>query len=374
MPEGYERMSAPPTTGRILEIGEIGLFHWAMPDRTDALYSSYRADLRTGRSYLGLRTLLKAFRDIRANRYELVVLHPPMYPGWHWRSFFAAFKFTMLKGRPRDLYGAVTSPIYFALLRMLPSCRVIAVERADSFGLPRHAFFLLDLAEAYYKRELPYDHWQVFFGSAHRRLPGKNFRLKKCWSRRLAKLRPIGLGLPRRQAEQAEAAFPAEKTSDVFFAGSIAGNSSVRAAVPALIEKLKAAGFTVDVPDRHLPVEEFMKRCAQAWITLSPSGLGWDCYRHMEAALAGSVPLVSAPTIDRYRPLTIGEQCLCYHPDEDRIVAIVGAALADKERLGAMALSARQHVMEHLTEPAICLDLLARHCGETGAEAPTVRA
>ncbi len=374
MKNGNDFASRAAAAGRILEIGEIGLFHWAMPDRTDALYGSYRADLRTERPYLGLRTLLKAFRDIRAGRYGLVVLHPPLYPGWHWRSFLAAFKFTVIKGRPRDLYGAVTSPIYFALLRLLPSCRVIAVERSDSFGLPRHAFFLLDRADAYYKRELPYDHWQVFFGSAHRRLPGRRFRLDKRWSRRLAKLRPIGLGLPMHQAEQANAAFPAEKTSDIFFAGAVTGNSSVRAAVPALIEKLKAAGFRVDVPNRHLPVEEFMRRCAEAWITLSPSGLGWDCYRHMEAALAGSVPLVSAPTIDRYRPLTIGEQCLCYHPDEDRIVAIVGAALADKERLRAMALSARQHVMEHLTEPAICLDLLARHCGETGAEVPMVQA
>jgi glycosyltransferase involved in cell wall biosynthesis len=108
-----------------------------------------------------------------------------------------------------------------------------------------------------------------------------------------------------------------------------------------------------------------MKRCAQAWITLSPAGLGWDCYRHMEAALAGSVPLVSAPTIHRYRPLLIGEQCLSYHPDEDRIADIVGTALADKERLQAMAHSAREHVRKHLTECAICLDLLARHCGET---------
>jgi hypothetical protein len=360
-----------PEAGRILEIGETGLFHWAMKERTDALYTSYRADLRRDRAYLGLRSLLKAFRDVRRGRYGLVVLHPPLYPGWHWRSFLAAVKFSVLKGRPRDLYGAVTSPLYFSLLRLLPACRMIAIERSDGFGLPAHSFFLLDRAEAFYKRELPYDHWQVFFGSAHRRLPGRRFRLERRWSKRLAKLRPIGLGLPIYAENHANAAYPAEKTSDLFFAATIAGNSSVRAGVPALLDKLRAAGFAVDAPDRHLPADEFMKRCAQAWITLSPAGLGWDCYRHMEAAVAGSVPLVSAPTIDRYRPLVIGEQCLSYHPDEDRIVAIVGAALADKERLRAMALSARQHVLKHLTVRAISVDLLARHCGETGAEAST---
>ncbi len=133
---------APETlpTVRILEIGETGLFHWALPDRTDTFYTSYRADLRKTRPYLGLRSLLSAFRDIRAGRYGLVVLHPPLYPGWHSRSFLAAFKFTVLKGRPGDLYGAVTCPIYFALLRLLPSCGMIAIERSDGFGLPRHAF------------------------------------------------------------------------------------------------------------------------------------------------------------------------------------------------------------------------------------------
>lgn len=101
-----------------------------------------------------------------------------------------------------------------------------------------------------------------------------------------------------------------------------------------------------------------MRRCAESWITLSPAGLGWDCYRHMEAALAGSVPLVSTPTIERYRPLVTGEHCLAYHPDEDRIVPIVTEALADKARLQRMAEAARQHVLDHLTETAICRQLL----------------
>lgn len=352
-----------PLAGRILEIGETGLFHWSMPDRTDALYASYRSDLRQGRTYLGLRNLMKAIRDIRQGRYSLVAVHPPLYAGWHWRSFLAALKFTIFKGRPLDLYGALTSPVFFALLRFLPACRLIAIDRSDSFGLPRHAFFLLDRAETFYKRELPYDHWQMFLGSGHQRLPGRRFRMQERWKRRIARLRPIGLGLPMHQVPHADAAFPAEKTSDVFFAGTIEGNSSLRTAVPALVRDLRRAGFKVDVPFQTLPPEEFMRRCAQAWITLSPAGLGWDCYRHMEAALAGSVPLVSAPTIHRYKPLIIGEQCLSYHPDEDRVADIVGAALADKERLKGMAKSAREHVRKHLTEKAICLALIERHCG-----------
>ena len=356
--------------GRVLEIGETGLFHWGMRESTDALYTSYRADLRQGRRYLGLFSLLKAIRAVRRGDYALVVLHAPYYPGWHWRSVLPAFKFTLFKGRPLELPGALLSPLLFELTRLLPADRLIAIDRADSFGMPAHHFFLLDRVKAYFKRELPFDHWKVFYGSAHRRLPGLSFRRKPRWLARMAKLRPIGLGLPREQVAAASAAFPAEKTSDIFFAGTVAGNSTVRTDALERLEELRQAGFRVDVPDRPLPREEFMKRCAQSWLTLSPEGLGWDCYRHMEAALAGSVPLVSAPSIHRYRPMKIGTHCLCYFPDEGSIVDLVGAALAEKDRLTAMAAAARRHVLDHLTDEALCVALYAEFAKQEASIQP----
>ncbi|MBU2583091.1 MAG: glycosyltransferase [Alphaproteobacteria bacterium] len=343
---------------RILEIGENILFQFARPNETDTYFAGYRDDLRAGLPYLGLINLVRIMRRAYRSDYDLIVLHPPLYPGWHPRSFLAALKFSLLRGNPAGVFGAVFSPLWFEFLRLLPNVPIIAVDRSDNPGTPAHHFFLLDKAEIFFKRELPYDHWQLLNGTAHRRLPGRTFRLQEKWRRRMAKVKPIGLGLPHYLYQPADAAFGQPKTSDVFFSATTSGNSTVRSNVGALIDLLSKAGVKVDVAEGRLPQEEFAKRCAQAWLTLSPAGLGWECYRHLEAAVAGSVPLLSAPTIHRYKPLVIGEHCLVYYPDEQRIVEIVEAALSDKMRLADMAIAARQHVLDWHTEQAICRYLI----------------
>lgn len=350
-------------SGRILEIGEGGLFGWAMPERTDVYYTSYRPDFRAGRQYLGIRSLWRIFRAVRRDEYALIALHPPTYAGWHPRSFLAGLKYSLLKGRVSETYGALLSPLLFQLLRFLKHPRIVAIERSDVFGLPPHQFFLLDTAAAFFKRELTVDRWRLFYRTGHRNLPGRTFRTKKRWVRRMAKLRPIGIGLMSDHAAQAAAAYGAEKTADVFFAGTWEGNSTVRLAVPAILEALRAAGVHVDQPKGFVPRDEFLRRCASAWITLSPEGLGWDCFRHIEAALAGSVPLVNVPTIERYRPLVIGEHCLAYVPDENRVVEIVTQALADKDKLRAMATVAHQHALAHLTDRAMAEAILEEFSG-----------
>lgn len=331
-----------------------------MPSQTTALYASYRADLRRDRPYLTLRRFLQARRDIRVGRYDAVILHPPFYAGWQPRSFLAALKFTLLKGRWRDIYGALTSPLWFELVRHLPTTvPIAAIDRSDSFGTPAHHFFLLDKTSAFFKRELPVDHWQVFYATGHRRLPGLSFRSKEKWKRRVAKLRPIGLGATREQAAAARTVQPADKTSDVFFAGSVEGNSWVRQDVLRQIEVLRARGIRVDVPQERLSLADYLQRCSQAWLTLSPEGLGWDCYRHHEAAMVGSVPLVSVPTIHRFRPMVVGTHCLTYHPDEDRLCDVVEEALADKDRLRRMAEATRAHAWANHTEYALCRAILS---------------
>ena len=356
---------APPVAEdaapRILEIGEIGLFHMGMPARTDAYFASYRADMRRGRRFLGLSALWRIAHRVRRGDYALVVLHPPFYPGWHYRSFLAAFKFTLFRGRPAGLYGALASPLVFELLRFVRLPNLIAVDRSDSFSIPRHHFFLLDMARAFFKRELPIDHWQALHGTAHRRLPGATFRRRRRWRRRMAKVRPIALGVTADVAAQAAAMFGCEKKTDVFFAGAIEANSVARLEVPRLIARLAAAGVRVDAPEHALAFSEYIRRCGEAWLTLSPAGLGWDCYRHVEAALAGSVPLISQPSIHRYRPLIIGTHCLVYYSDEDNAVEVVTEALKDKHRLSDMARRAHEHARANLTVEAICQHLLEEY-------------
>ena len=367
MSDGVRHPDNIPDDWRVLEISEIGLFCHEMPERTDAYFASYRADMRRNRTYLGIRAFFRMLRRARRGDYALIVLDPPFYPGWHPRSFLAAFKFSIFQGRPLEALGALISPLMFQALRFAPLPPCIVIERSDSFGIPSHQHFLLDKAMWFYKRELPLDHWRTLYGSAHRRLPGRSFRKKARWRRRLAKLRPIGVGIPAGSAEAAGAVFGSEKTTDVFYAAWVHGNSIVRERAAEQVDKLRAAGCTVDYPNERIDRADFMKRCAQAWITLSPEGLGWDCFRHVEAAIAGSVPLVNAPTIERYKPLVVGEHCLAYFPDEDKLVEVVREALADKARLTRMARAAHEHALANLTNPAMARDLLRLHGGLSNA-------
>ena len=100
----------------------------------------------------------------------------------------------------------------------------------DSPFIFSHNQGLLDRATLYFKRELPVDHWRVFMRTVHERLPTPRFRMLEVQRRRIAKLRPISLGLPRgREALPTASPVAADhKTADIFFAGRIEGSSTVR--------------------------------------------------------------------------------------------------------------------------------------------------
>src|SRR5439155_445835 len=84
-------------------------------------------------------------------------------------------------------------------------------------------------------------------------------------------------------------------------------------------------------------VHEFLERCARAWLVWAPEGFGWDCFRSYEAAVCGSVPLMNRPTIERYQPLIEGVHALYYDVEPGELGRAVMAALADRDRLVAIA-------------------------------------
>lgn len=342
---------------RIAEIGEQALFKMAWPDQTDfylaTLHAGYGAQWNP--KVLGPLALWRLFRDIRAGRYDLVAIHPPLYPFWHPRSFLAVLKFTVLRGHfavfPRTLFSTMA----YSLLRFLPDCRMVGIDMADNFGIPGHHFFLLDRAKRFFKRELPVDRWKVFFRTGHRSLPTRTFRSRKKWQRRLNAISPISLAILPDILDSARRVFGADKKTDLFFAGQVRDSSTVRSDGFATLEILKARGVVVDVPDKQIPFEEFHRRCSEAWLTWSPEGFGWDCVRHAEASLAGSVAVINSPTICRHQPLRNGEHCFFYFPDDsDGLENTIMDALKDKQQLKKMAMAARQHVNSHHTVEALC--------------------
>jgi len=341
---------------RFLEVGDLYLFKSSFPEQTEMVYTGIRDNRRYGlpSRLLTPWQLVRVWRSLRQRRYDLIVVHPPLYPAWHPRSFL-----TVLKRRPFTFSVAFFATLAFQFLRAVSRTPMVVTDFADSFGIGAHNFFLFDRCRAFFKRELPADNWLVFYRTGHRSLPTVTFRSKRRYERYAAKLRPISIGFDNEIAQSA-ARLTLPKTADVFFAGQIEHTSTVRVRGYRQLESLRQQGIRVDIPDQPLPRSTFLERCASAWLAWSPSGLGWECFRHYETAVCGTVPIINLPTIERYRPLQHGLHCFLYPLEDKGLADAVLEALRDKDRLRSMAAAARQHVLAHHTYAALC-----RHVVET---------
>ncbi len=356
--------SDPFTNLRFLEIGVDWRFKLAYPDQTDFFYTGTRHTryLGQGCEVLSPAALWRIVRRLRRGEYDLIVVHPPLYPAWHPRTFLHVIRY-----RPLTFPVGLFSTLAFHFLRLVRHTPIVVTDMLDSCGIGRHQFFLFDLCRTYFKRELPSDNWLVFYATGHRSLPGRSFRRRTRFQRYVKKLRPLSIGAAS-PFERADASLP-EKTSDVFFAGTL-GSSSVRDKGFEQIVALRDRGLRVNIPEGRLPWDEFHRQCAAAWLVWSPGGFGWDCVRHYEAALCGSVAVINYPSIERHEPLLHGEHCFYYGVEGDQLTTTILAALADKPRLVRMGGAAREHALAHHTFKAIARHVVMSTL-EAGAGSPS---
>jgi hypothetical protein len=346
---------------KILEIGAIPYLHEAFPQTTD-FYSTRLeetvADPAKGRHIVSPGNLAELARRLADPLYDLIVVQAGSCAPWSFRAL------NRLLFRRRSLRGSLPVARAFGpqLLRGRVAAPVAVLDLDDPAVIDRSNLFLWDKATVYFKRELPPDYWQVFNGTLHWRVPTPRFRSEARHQERIAKLRPISLGLPFSVMKRAlPTPLPAaEKTVDVFFAGRVEGSSTVRERGLKELLALRAEGVVIDVAEQPLALDEYLARCARAWLVWSPAGYGWQCFRTYEAGLCGSVPLVNRPTIEQHRPLVEGEHALYYEVEPGGLGRAVRAALQNRERLMAMAAAAREHVLAWHTPKA-----LARYIVET---------
>ena len=342
---------------RLIEVGDVPLVKNAFPTQT-TFYSTYsRAEYgreRDGYHVLSARNLSSFLKDVHAPDVSLIICHPTAVSPWHWdwlsRSIFSR---RLLQGHAPFLRAF--GPQIFRFPVQAP---LVVVDLPDLPLITKNNLFLLDRCKLYFKRELPADNWQVFQKTAHRNSPTPRFRNSQRQLERIAKLRPLPLGIPMDR----ENMLPIEsrpKKTDIFFAGMINGSSTVRKKGMAELLALRERGIKVDIPEGRLPVEEFYRRCAEAWLTWSPEGLGWDCFRHYEAPACGSVPLINRPTIERFMPLIDGEHAIYYDIEPGGLTSAAMKALADKPLLTAIANQAKTHVMSHHTPASIAHYILS---------------
>jgi hypothetical protein len=277
---------------KILEIARTGYFNGLF------IGDVTRFDLTTyeNQSTPGMGGLLSLRRTIAGGGFDLIVCEPNYNAPWNPIGLLR----TLFSRRALSGKVSLSRPFGLELLRGRITPPLAVVDLEDNASINRCDRYLLDACRLYFKRELPVDSWRLFANTMTPRQPSRRFRANPANRRRIAKLRPISLGIP----PGMEPLLPIarrDKTADVFFVA--------------------------------------------ARIVWSPEGYGWDCFRHYEAAACGSVPLINYPSIIRHRPLEHGVHCLYYAPEPGGLASTVLAALQDKARLAAMAENAREHAI-----------------------------
>ena len=346
-----------PQTARIVEIGCYSAMKSTFPDRTRLLWTYYKASQpESFYEPFTLRAAWELWWDIRAGRVDLIVVWVSSYAPWNFRQLKAVI------GRPLRPWKSLVRIFGIQSLRFMPTATtpILAIDNEDARTIAAHNQFLLDKVRFFFKRELPVDRWQVFQHTAHPGMPGWRFRTNSRNRRRIGKLQPISIGVTPPQAVPPDLPFP-EKSVDLFVALTLEGGTTVRNQGIGQVRALAARGVTLDIVEGRIAYSEYVERMARAWLTWSPEGLGWDCFRHYEAPLVHTVPVINTPTITRYAPLRDGVHAVYYQPDDpESLGAAVMAALADKERLRRMAQAARSHVLEFHVRPQPLADRLLR--------------
>jgi hypothetical protein len=293
------------------------------------------------------RSRREILRDALNGKYELVFAgnnaFPYPNPRKSWMKNCANLAWELLRS-PHLLSGGL-----FPYSKL--GSRLAGIDMDDRPIIDNRWFGILDSCACFFKRELFQNPCNSLLYTTARTECNGNVLHSAKFRRWIKKLRPISLGLPPEFCSE-YSGLKVPKKTDVFFAGALK-NRPNRTTGLRLLEVLKKEGWEIDLVQGMLPRDEFLRRCAQAHIVWSPEGFGYDCHRHYEVSLLGSVPLMQTPTIQRYAPLMEGEHALYYFVEGDDLAACVRKALQNRAKLVEMGQAARQHVLRWHTYEAL---------------------
>ncbi len=151
---------------------------------------------------------------------------------------------------------------------------------------------------------------------------------------------------------------PVEKKVDVFYAARL--NSDLRREAHRVLEALSQGGVTVDMPEERLDFAAYLRRMSAARLVVSPRGQGEHCYRHYEALLLGSVPVINRPLRPVHYELQHQETCLFYEPGPDGLRQQIFDALSDPAVLAEIAERGSELVRANHSKQSICMELMYR--------------
>ena len=155
-----------------------------------------------------------------------------------------------------------------------------------------------------------------------------------------------------------QVSFQCKRDIDVFFAGAV--NCEQRRASIDRVRELEGQGYRIKIVEGHLPFAEYLALMSRSWLTLSPQGYGYNGFRHYEAMLVGSVPLINRSDPPIVNDFHHGDNCFLYSLADADIQKVVKGALIDKPRLLRMTEGLWAFVVQHHSMNAIGRYLLRR--------------
>jgi len=303
--------------------------------------------IRMGRSWL---------ERLRASREKLVVVSAREQP-WFFsqKSGYASAAGAFVRGFLKDPTEIIQMLLFLEVVRRrIP---VALINRSDDGRLLTGSDWFYRRCHACFVRELHplpeialRDLYTPSGGN-----PQTNRRARRilswfdpsCPTRRdISKLRPISLGVRNETLECLRGA--TGKKWDLFFAGDLHEKGLRGRMIEELRELAGKRVWKILLRDR-LPQEEYLYCLAQSRLCLSPPGMGWDCWRHYEAMLAESVPVMPYPTILQYQPALDGEHCFYFAPESGGLTLCLQRIMTQMDRLPAMAQAGRRLVLENHT-------------------------
>ena len=236
--------------------------------------------------------------------------------------------------------------------------RLAVIDQCDDLAIHPINEHLLEVCDVYFKRELAIDRWRSL-ESLHGgclRMPTIGYRLEESHQLLMQKLAPISLGLGGTESEALKLSegMPISgeslKIHDIFYAGDD-WCRPLRQSIRHQLQSCSDPGLAIRTHQGQMPFVEFALAIHSSWLCISPPGLGWDCYRHYEAGLFGSVPVLSRPDITAHRAYIHGHDAIYYEPERP-LLEQLQPWLADKPRLIEMARLARERVLHYHTRTA----------------------
>lgn len=180
----------------------------------------------------------------------------------------------------------------FRIKQMNTTIPVVAIDLGDWSCLTKSSQRILKDVSFYFKRELPYNRYQLYI--PERPYPWSYWKCNLI--HQVEKIYNIPLGLEDKKYYDLKNMRYKYKDIDVYYCCN--NSSTLRIKIEAFLKRISCDKKWNIVIDKPLPFEEYCQKMARSKITVSVSGGGWDCYRHYESVALGSLPIMDRPEVD----------------------------------------------------------------------------